>query len=661
MDFTKNCKWSSFALVLVLSISCLPPLCSGSEEAAEPGIVVAAACPDDVVFLASLDQPGKMLSQFLPFLQLAQMAVGDEMANALNAAKAFVAAHSDINLLEPASYAKAGIDIAKPVTFALMSSKGAEKRLRLVVGVGVSDAAKAEKTVEQLFQGGGYESAVDREKALNVYHFQGPSRRLNMAVKSSRMYLCIAEGLDQMPLRLGDFLLRPPTSTLKETAVFKNTIAALKPRPGISVYFNLKGLASEPDATEDWMLRNFQVFSINSTFDNQLSFLLTFQDTAPLKRLLAPGGTCKPFLSRFDKPLAALTLSLKNPLDLVKHLVQESDGPDAWDFVMNNLKHEAGIDLSALKLLTGGETLGIVAYPSRQERPNFPFDVTVFSKVMDGDGMTAALGKVNMLRKAGSIQDSPLFMSPPMPVPLGISLVDDYFVGSTEVSHIRQVAEGKKASSPWAPYCGKRQLLSGEIYARDIAVKYAQKIPQAGMIGFWLPEGPFLLDLSRLDQGIKLSIAGDKEASMLFALQASVLAGFLVPSVVEGRASGRQVQCKSRQSQLSMMMLLYSDDHGGKFPAKLSDLYHAMPEARNLELYTCPERGTVLRGPEEIDTKSDFHYVKGLRTGLRHRSILLYDKKPHADGRVCVARVDASVKWMTPAELKAALEKQKEQ
>lgn len=154
----------------------------------------------------------------------------------------------------------------------------------------------------------------------------------------------------------------------------------------------------------------------------------------------------------------------------------------------------------------------------------------------------------------------------------------------------------------------------------------------------------------------------------------SVLAGFLVPTVMSGRQRVRRVQCTNRLANLGKMALLYADDHRSWFPvADVDDpqayesfqiMVDTMEGAQNPELYQCPASND--QAPKE-DKNADIPFQLGarnvsyawrnepLKTGKSSRSLLgadnsIADKKEgieeNHEGGMNAMKVDASVKWL---------------
>jgi prepilin-type N-terminal cleavage/methylation domain-containing protein len=79
-----------------------------------------------------------------------------------------------------------------------------------------------------------------------------------------------------------------------------------------------------------------------------------------------------------------------------------------------------------------------------------------------------------------------------------------------------------------------------------------------------------------------------------------LLAGLLLPAIQSSREKARQANCKNNLHQLSVALTMYKDDHDGKFPDWLSNLYPTYVGS-NSEVYLCKSDRTM--GTNEYSCK----------------------------------------------------------
>jgi len=91
----------------------------------------------------------------------------------------------------------------------------------------------------------------------------------------------------------------------------------------------------------------------------------------------------------------------------------------------------------------------------------------------------------------------------------------------------------------------------------------------------------------------------------------SVLAGFLVPAVFQGRKKVKRIQCVNRLRSIGQLAVGYADDNRGFLPVKRVEdpkayesfqiLVDEVKEARNPDLYICPASSDM---PAEVDKET---------------------------------------------------------
>lgn len=138
---------------------------------------------------------------------------------------------------------------------------------------------------------------------------------------------------------------------------------------------------------------------------------------------------------------------------------------------------------------------------------------------------------------------------------------------------------------------------------------------------------------------------------VLIGLVATVLLGvaatLLYPGYNTFKERAKRVTCSNNLKQIGLASLFHAEEHDGNFPEKLSDTFLYIEE---YDVYICPSRehqATMTR-PEDIDTMSDYVYVKGRKASDDPDSIVAYDKYPCDDG-LNVLFVNGRVEW-TPLD-----------
>ncbi len=143
------------------------------------------------------------------------------------------------------------------------------------------------------------------------------------------------------------------------------------------------------------------------------------------------------------------------------------------------------------------------------------------------------------------------------------------------------------------------------------------------------------------------------EANMILAQQALALS-IMLPAMNQGRERANRVKCASNMRQMGQGVLLYANDHKGKYPEMLGDLVEA---DLNWQVFVCPDVNTqppppdVQRDPKKraawINQNASYVYLGGNMNGnLPADRILMYEKENHGPQGLNVLFNDGHVEWM---------------
>ncbi|HWB53316.1 MAG TPA: H-X9-DG-CTERM domain-containing protein [Tepidisphaeraceae bacterium] len=163
-------------------------------------------------------------------------------------------------------------------------------------------------------------------------------------------------------------------------------------------------------------------------------------------------------------------------------------------------------------------------------------------------------------------------------------------------------------------------------------------------------------------------IAGDP-TSFVSVGTSAMLASVLLPAMNRSRETANRVKCGSNMRQIGQAMLLYSNEHGGKFPSDMGTLIIA--EAIPPQAFFCPSSNDSLSPefgkmvPEAqaawLDQHSDYIYLgKGKTSSSPPDVILLYEKdSDHHDGMNMLFG-DGHVEFVAPlSQAHAMIDRQK--
>jgi len=129
----------------------------------------------------------------------------------------------------------------------------------------------------------------------------------------------------------------------------------------------------------------------------------------------------------------------------------------------------------------------------------------------------------------------------------------------------------------------------------------------------------------------------------------------LLPGGISERKCAERAACKNNLKQIGLALHIYSTDHAGRFPDRLSQLY---PDyAKDLSDFVCPSTEDKLSSPDEIDQNTSYRYVAGLTSEDDPDHVLAYDKPGNHRYQIGsnVLFVDGHVEWMREETLEKTL------
>ena len=173
------------------------------------------------------------------------------------------------------------------------------------------------------------------------------------------------------------------------------------------------------------------------------------------------------------------------------------------------------------------------------------------------------------------------------------------------------------------------------------------------MTGAFMPVPmPFAeMDIATKSNIVFAGKAGNNRMTVDIALPkehlTEMMAAFL-PPLVEAREQGKQAVSLNNLKQIAIACHLYADEHEGKFPDNLDQLY---PYHRNHKILESPRKPNDFIGPSYI-------YVSGLKLRMRDvsRIIIFYENPAFCSDGICASFLDGHCEWMKPAEFLERLE-----
>jgi prepilin-type processing-associated H-X9-DG protein len=187
-------------------------------------------------------------------------------------------------------------------------------------------------------------------------------------------------------------------------------------------------------------------------------------------------------------------------------------------------------------------------------------------------------------------------------------------------------------------YFGFADLFGGEVPPMLLPPlrKIMPHLAPAGGVSWSDPAGWHYKDLSPFPLSGALTPGGGGQ--MLVAQQA-FLASILLPSLNRAREQANRVKCASNMHMIGNGILLYANDHKGKYPADLGTLLKE--EDLPAQVFVCPtEAHATPPGPANPDAaakwvneNSDYVYVGAGKTSAIGADVVVMYEKPDAHNR----------------------------
>jgi hypothetical protein len=185
-------------------------------------------------------------------------------------------------------------------------------------------------------------------------------------------------------------------------------------------------------------------------------------------------------LAKLDKPLAAVSLSLADPVAFVKYIAKMSVDDKNLATFNTELAKVFGMDLDALQPLLKGGAIAFAVYPKLSLSGGAPVDVIVLIKTNDRAKLSAALEKADLNGKPAKEAhgDNTLYINSNGREAMG--MIGDYFVFASAPGLIRNLADGKTGTS-WKPQVGDKEFLGIEVSVGEIMKSYGPLLRMMGV------------------------------------------------------------------------------------------------------------------------------------------------------------------------------------
>ncbi len=436
----------------------------------------------------------------------------------------------------PEEWAKAGLDVGAPVCGSLIQ-RGDRPELLFSVGLTNEDAAVAAviKIVEK------YNLSIRKEVVgfplFRLSRFPeggaepGPAQvaladePVALAVRDKRLFVLVlgSHSPGNAVSRLADILDLKPQETMAEDRDFRKAVANLPAGDLASLYLRVSPVDAGNQPPAGPLLRDVTGLAL-SLGRNEAHAWANLEQGAEALSFLRPGDSCSGLLSRFEPPLAAFSLSLENPVGLLRRLLPGADLQKAEDFLGS---HQ--LSLAELEEVTRKGACGFLLYPGDAASPRLRWVGVVKAGDPEKAGKViravAGLGEMDKV----SVGEAVFFVASARPASgatreaAAVGGFGSYIVLGTAVDRIRQAV--KNDSSGWTPGCGKTDLFAFQLFPARVR-EAAAGTPGAELIPANLPRGAEISGSLRGEEdGLRLSVRDDAGGLATLPLAALAVLG----------------------------------------------------------------------------------------------------------------------------------------
>ena len=368
-----------------------------------------------------------------------------------------------------------GINFSQPVSCSLRIRPQTEPGNPLaaptiVIHVPISDAAKAHKLIGNLARLGGLTVKKETTAKPSIYSLSGKSgfsaevrERAAYSIEDQVLTVLINDAVSSKSRYLAAQLLQAKAKPLHQVKHFQQALPYLAADNQLRLFLNIKSMVHQlvsPRTPGSALVSNFEAFGF-TVGAQRLQAALTLANPAGIKKYLQPGASCQQLLATADKPLAAFSASLDNPLGLFDYLLQFTD--PRWNREKAGLQEELGVSFDQLQSLASKGSGALLVYPA----PGQPGGLAVMGLVKttdrnltqhlllriaeEGDFTAIKYGKNTVWRPSRS-QRGPMVV---------FALLENHVVLGTAVSQIHNLVN--KKGSGWKPSVGGTELVAGEV------------------------------------------------------------------------------------------------------------------------------------------------------------------------------------------------------
>ncbi len=599
---------------------------------------VAGAVPESCAFVVAVENPGRFISEARSQAEkIIDATEGEDSGKEWAAARKECLKSLGFDFADPGSYSRAGFDLTSPASLTVLELDERGEPAGIVISTGVSDTSAALATARRIAES-------DRQKLKKLPGrpaIHAARKEFAAAIDNDRLFLLFCPRKSDPAKVLRRFLDERKSRPLGRTSAFRTALGELPGQDRIRAYLNLKSILAKAPIE----LTDFAGLALSSGGD-RLSAFLQLAEGAEIRTLLEAGAESRDFLAGMDKPMAAFTLSLRDPVGLLTYLIELSDGDlAAFDRSLND---SLGLSLDELTGLFRNGTGGIALYPVTGQF--IPVGLLGFVKTNDRTRTASALESLMLQGGAQRTDhgDNVVYTIGGF-IQASAGLVDEYAVFGNATEQIARLAAGE--GEGWKPSCGGSELIAADFFADEFmeSILAASSPKDRAISEQFFGEGKLTrltATCTRRGDGVLCVVEGNRLGPVLTgALGAATF------TMIRVRRKALRTECAYSMYLIAQALGQYSVDFDQECPGRLEDLYNQyIPDTR---IMCCPES----------EESGSYVYVSGLRYTDQPGYIILLDAEgAHGGEGLNVIYLDGRVKWRASrAEVERQLAQQRQE
>jgi hypothetical protein len=432
--------------------------------------------------------------------------------------------YTGVDVTIPANLAKIGLDIGKPITFAVTEFTPKKTPGGMVLSAGVTDEDALKRLARKL---------ADKEKVTVQSDTRGTpavemiGKEMALAIADKRAYLMVGDRTSDLPVLLRAFLDQKARAPLGVAPGLKTAMDALGGAGDINAHVDLATIIANASAAAPALAKALQSVTLKAG-EKESAAYLAVDSASALRKNISPGAACSEFVAKMDKPLALVTFSVADPMQLIKMFAESGTGIDMLKQGSARMKAQAGMDMEELGELMKNGAGGIGLFKSQGP---LPVSYMLFVKVQSTDAQK--------IEKAKSALMFVLQQGLPLPPPLTAQLQSTYANGFLAIGTAAEQIQALNGAGParWKPHYGNKEFLSMEYFIAD-TMKHMQSLNPNAPIA-----NPF--GMMQAEINVALKQKGDGLIFMSDSSQASVatvamIAAIAVPSLLRSRMAANE-------------------------------------------------------------------------------------------------------------------------